>query len=134
MAQNLGPLKSKALLFFHSISGCEIVSAFKNKGKKSFFQTWEIFPEITSTFLKMSTYPLSIAEEDEQRIEQFIVLLYDRSSTSFSVDKTRKKLFSQKNSLFDITPTRPALKYPIRRAAFHANNNNNDCFYIAHIP
>ena len=122
MAQNLGPLKSKALLFFHSISGCDIVSAFKNKGKKSFFQTWEIFPEITSTFVKMSTYPLSFAEEDEQRIEQFIVLLYDRSSTSFDVDMTRKKLFSQKNSLFDnIPPTSAALKYHIRRAAFQAS-------------
>ena len=70
----------------------------------------------------MSTYPLSIAEEDEQRIEQFIVLLYDRSSTSFNADKTRKKLFSQKNSLFDnIHPTSAALKYHIRRAAFQAS-------------
>ena len=99
MTQNLGPLKSKALLFFHSISGCDIVSAFKNKGKKSFFQTWEIFPEITSTFVKMSTYPLSISEEDEQRIEKFIVLLYDRSSTSFNIERLVKH-FSVRKILF----------------------------------
>ena len=122
MAKHLGPMKSKALLFFHSISGCDIVSAFKNKGKKSFFQTWDIFPEITSTFAKMSTYPLSISEEDEKMIEKFIVLLYDRSTTSFKVDKTRKKLFSQKNSLFDnIPPTSAALKQHVRRAAFQAS-------------
>ena len=36
MAQNLGPLKSKALIFFHYISGGDIISAFKNKGKKVF--------------------------------------------------------------------------------------------------
>ena len=36
--KNLGPMKSKALLFFHSISGCDIVSAFKNKGEKFFFR------------------------------------------------------------------------------------------------
>ncbi|MCP3851669.1 MAG: hypothetical protein GY694_15720 [Gammaproteobacteria bacterium] len=36
MAQNLGPLKSKALIFLHYISGCDIISAFKNKGKKVF--------------------------------------------------------------------------------------------------
>ena len=88
MAQNLGPLKSKALIFLHYISGRDIISAFKNKGKKFSFPTWEILPEITSTFVKMSTCPLSIYKEDEQRIEQ---LLYDRSSISFKVNKTRKK-------------------------------------------
>ena len=91
MAQNLGPLKSKALIFLHYISGCDIISAFKNKGKKSSFPTWEILPEITSTFVKMTSYPLSISEEDEQRTEQFIVQLYNRSSTSCNIDKTRKK-------------------------------------------
>ena len=102
--------------------GGDIISAFENKGKKSSFPTWEILPEITGTFVKMSTCPLSIYKEDEQRIEQFIVLLYDRSSTSFDVDMTRKKLFSQRNSLFDkIPPTSAALKYHIRRAAFQAS-------------
>ncbi len=75
-----------------------------------------------STFVKMSTYPLSISEEDEQKIERFILLLYERSSTSFKVDKTRNKLFSQKNSLFDSIPlTSAALKHDICRAAFQDN-------------
>ena len=70
----------------------------------------------------MKTYLLSISEEDEQRIEKFIVLLYDRSSTSFKVDKTRKKLFSQKRILFDNIPsTSAALKHHVRRAAFQAS-------------
>ncbi|MCP3850982.1 MAG: hypothetical protein GY694_12200 [Gammaproteobacteria bacterium] len=74
--------------------------------------------------MKMTSYPLSISEEDEQRTEQFIVQLYNRSSTICNIDKTRKKLFSQKNSLFDNIrphPTSAALKHHIRRAAFQAS-------------
>ena len=36
-AKKLGAPKSKALLFFHAFSGCDTVSAFRSKGKKSFF-------------------------------------------------------------------------------------------------
>ena len=36
-AEWLGTSKSKSLLFFHALSGCDTVSAFRNKGKKSFF-------------------------------------------------------------------------------------------------
>ena len=80
-----------------------------------------MFPEITSTFLKMSTYPLSISKDDEKVIEKFIVLLYDISA-SFKVDKTLKKLYSQKKSLFDnIPPTSASMKQHVRRAAFQAS-------------
>ena len=95
-AKNIGPSKSKVFLFFHALSGCDIVSAFKNKGKKSFFQTWEVFPDITNTFLKLSSYPVDFNKTDEQLVEKFISILYDRSSKSFKVDNTRKKLFSKK--------------------------------------
>ena len=121
-AKNLGPSKSKALLFFHALSGCDTVSAFRNKGKKSFFQTWEVFSDITHTFAKLSTYPVEIKNTDEELVEQFISLLYDRSSQLLNVDSTRKKLFSQKNTAFDsLPPTSAALKYHIQRAVFQAS-------------
>lgn len=56
-----------------------------------------MFPEITSTFFKMSTYPLSISKDDEKMIEKFIVLLYDRSATSFKVNKTLKNYSVRKS-------------------------------------
>ena len=65
-ANHLGQRKSKALLFFHALSGCDTVSAFRNKGKKSFFQTWEVFPEITDTFYNLSNYPIEMTEKDEK--------------------------------------------------------------------
>ena len=39
----LGHSKSKGLLFFHALSGCDIVSGSRGKGKKSFYQTKESF-------------------------------------------------------------------------------------------
>jgi hypothetical protein len=54
-------------------------------------------------------------------IEKFIVLLYDRSSISECVDKTRKKIFMQKNTQFDsLPPTYAALKYYTLRTAYKA--------------
>ena len=83
---------------------------------------FSIFPDITDTFLKFSTYPVEISHPDEQMIEKFISLLYDRSSDSFSVDNTRKKLFSQKNTAFDhLPPTSASLKYHIQRAVFQSS-------------
>ena len=121
LADQLGPLRSKGLLFFHAISGCDNVSAFRNKGKKTFFQTWDIFPDVTDTFAKLSSYPFTIDDSDMMMIERFIILLYDRSSISESVDSTRKKLFMQKNTQFDsLPPTGAALKYQILRAAYQA--------------
>ena len=121
-ATKLGTSKSKSLLFFHALSGCDTVSAFRNKGKKSFFQTWEVLPEITDTFLKLSSYPVDVNDTDEEMLEKFISLLYDRSSQSLNVDYTRKKLFSQKNTSFDnLPPTSAALKYHIQRAVYQAS-------------
>ena len=47
LAQKLGPEKCRALLLFHSYSGCDTTSYFRSKGKKSFWNTWESFPELT---------------------------------------------------------------------------------------
>ena len=55
-------------------------------------------------------------------VEKFISLLYDRSSQLFTVDSTRKKLFSQTNTAFEnLPPTSAALKYHIQRAVFQAS-------------
>ena len=42
----LGLQKSKGLLFFHAFSGCDSCSGMKGKGKKSFFPTWLVYPDV----------------------------------------------------------------------------------------
>ena len=63
LTTRLGPNKSKGLLFFHAFSGCDTVSGFRGKGKKSFFSAWNVFPEITDTFCKLSQFPVDFEDD-----------------------------------------------------------------------
>ena len=49
----IGPKKTRGLLFFHAFSGCDVVSAFRWKGKKSAWQTWNVCPEASDIFYQI---------------------------------------------------------------------------------
>ena len=54
-------------------------------------------------------------------LEQFVVLLYDRTSDLLQVNDARKQLFTQKSrSLENIPPTCAALKEHVKRASYQA--------------
>lgn len=48
--------KAKGMLFFYAFTGCDLVSALGNKEKKTVWQTWNIFPEVTPVYSKVSKY------------------------------------------------------------------------------
>ena len=119
LSAHLGPEKSKGLLFFHAFSGCDTVSGFRGKGKKSFLQTCNVFPDITETFAKLSRFPVSISDMDVYELARFVVLLYDRASPFSDVNAARKTLFMQKGTQFDhLPPTMAALTQHIKRAVY----------------
>ena len=64
LSTHLGPEKSNGLIFFHAFSGCDIVSGFRGKGKKSFLQTWNLCPGISPTFAKLSKFPVILEDID----------------------------------------------------------------------
>lgn len=64
LSTHLGPDESKGLLFLHAFSGCDTVSGFRGKGKKSILQTWKMFPQITQIFAKLSRFPVTIEDTD----------------------------------------------------------------------
>ena len=86
------------MLFFHAFTGCDVVSAFRNKGKKTAWQTWDIFPEATPVFFKLSHHPSTIEDDDMKILEKFVVLMYDRSGTADSVDEAKLDLFAESRS------------------------------------
>ncbi|KAJ8377440.1 hypothetical protein AAFF_G00259980 [Aldrovandia affinis] len=51
--------KSKGMLFFHAFTGCDVISAFRGKGKKSAWQTCDVCDEASGVFSKLSQYPPS---------------------------------------------------------------------------
>lgn len=47
LVKNLGPEKSIDILFFHAFTGCDVVPTFHGKGKKTAWQTWHVWPEVS---------------------------------------------------------------------------------------
>ncbi len=67
--------KSRALPVFHAVTGCDTVSAFKGKSKKSTWQAWLPNEEITATFANLFSYPFEHLEIDSdhfRKIERLI--------------------------------------------------------------
>lgn len=77
-----GSNRSGALSMFHAFTGCYIVSSFLGKGKKSAWQTWIHYDDVTTAFLACS----SMNEESQEQIERFVVLLYDPTSAKSLVN------------------------------------------------
>ena len=49
ICHTLGRPKAQALPVFHALTGCDTTSAFRGKGKKSAWQAWQAFEEVTDT-------------------------------------------------------------------------------------
>ena len=99
ICSTLGELKPQALPIFHALTGCDTTSAFKGKGKKSAWQAWQAFKEVTETLVHLSLNPFENVHVDPihfASIERFIVVLYDRTSPLISVNYVREELFCKK--------------------------------------
>ena len=117
----IGPTRARGIMYFHAFTGCDVVSAFRRKGKKSAWQTWDVFDEVTATFTNLSQFPTEVTDTDMKTLERFVVLMYDRSSAATGVDQARLHMFARKQRPYDsITPTQPALREHAKRAAYQA--------------
>ena len=117
----IGSQKASGILYFHAFTGCDTVSAFRGKGKKSAWLTWKVCDEATETFTKLSNCPAEVSDVDMQKLERFVALMYDRSSATDGVDEARLDLFARKQRSYDaIPPTSAALKEHAKRAAYQA--------------
>ena len=101
IATTLGPSKCRALPFFHALSGCDLLSFFHGKGKKTAWATSKNLDAVTEAFFSLRSTAQQIKPYFEL-IEQFIVLLYDRTTTHTSVNQARKELFAQKGRAIDL--------------------------------
>ena len=91
----IGPQKASGLLYFHAFTGCDVVSAFHGKGKKSVWLTWDVCDEVSETFTKLSHCPTEVSDDDLQKLEKFVVHMHDRSSAATGVDEARLDLCTQ---------------------------------------
>ena len=70
------------LSFFHSLTGCDTVSFFSGRSKRTAWNMWKVFDDVTAAFCGLATIPhKKCIEEWLPLVERFIVLLYDRTSS-----------------------------------------------------
>ena len=78
IADSLGPEKAKALPFFHAITGCDTTSAFAGIGKRTAWDVWNAFPQITTVFSNFSRPLCELNDSYLDKIERFVVLMYSK--------------------------------------------------------
>ncbi len=106
---------------FHAFTGCDTVSAFGGRGKKTAWETWKDFGEATQAFAELCSSENQLTDMASSLLERFVVLLYCRTSNATKVNDARKQLFSQKSrALENIPPTQDALLQHIKRASLQA--------------
>ena len=121
IADFLGPEKAWALLAFHAFTGCDTVSFFAGRGKKTAWSTWKTYPEATQAFLAIMDR--QVTEDTIAVLQRFVVLMYDRSSTLTTVDAARQTLFARNSkSLENIPPTEAALRQHILRTVLQSGH------------
>lgn len=122
--EKLGEEKSQALPVFHSFTGCDTTSSFFGRGKKSAWEAWNCYPQVTHAFTYMALHPyteLDIDNENFKLLERFTVILYDKNCELDNVNEARKELFCQKSkSMEKLPPTKDALLQHSKRAAYQA--------------
>ena len=123
ICRNMGHEKAKALPVFHAFTGCDTVSSFKSIGKKTAWERWNAFDEVTDAFADLSTGPDDIDSDTEQLLERFVILMYDKTSAATSINQLRKDLFTKGRSIDKIPPTAGALIQHDRRAAYQGGHS-----------
>ena len=117
------------------------VSFFGGRGNKTAWEVWKAYTDVTPAFCALAARPTPQSIDTWiERVERFVVLLNDRTSSQMCVNSARKELFTQKGRTIDgLPPTKAALVQHIMRAAYQAGHcwsllvTDNACFTRATI-
>ena len=108
---------------FHAYTGCDTISSFNTRGKKTAWDIWKVLEEVTPIFFALSTGPTEVTCDHEALIERFTILLYNHTSSKLNIDEARQELFTMKGRAMDaIPPTRAALLQHIKRTAYQGGH------------
>ena len=119
IAKELGYEKALPLPMFHAFTGCDTVSSFAGRGKKTAFDIWKSFNEVTPVFSTLLADPLELNDDCMSVLEAFVVLLYGRTCTETTVNLARKHIFTIKGrSMDNLPPTRAALLRHTKRSVY----------------
>ena len=111
-----GPAKE---FVFHAFKGCDAVSAFRGKGKRTAWQTLDVFPAASEVFQKFTQSKPIMTDSDLKILERSVVFMYDKSCSADSVDDAKMELFAWKQRLYQSIPlTKAALVHSAHQTCF----------------
>jgi hypothetical protein len=93
----LNATKCEALPMFHELTGCDTVSCFHGKGKKSAWAAWNSYPEVTDALVNMKDVEYDVTEADLRIIERFIIFMYKIEQVSAPILIQPVDIYSPKN-------------------------------------
>ena len=123
LSAQLGDARCKALLLFHSLTGCDTVSHFLGCGKKTAWSAWQNTSDLTDALIEITRDPKLLNQQSQNMkiIERFVVVMYSKGCGLERVNEARLQLFSSgKKSLEALPPTQAALYQHICRAVLQA--------------
>ena len=95
----LGNEKSKVLPMFHAFTGCDTVSFFASRGKKSAMDTWSVYESLIPVLSNLAQDPDVLPDDDVAVIEQFVVYLCERTSDDLTVIMLPERTYFAKKGL-----------------------------------
>ena len=122
LAHSLSLPKCGAFPSWYALIGCDNVSSFHGKGKKSAWDTWKCYPKATEVFLALSN-PVEdlLSDNSISAIERFVCLIYDKRTSLSNVNDCRRMFFKKKiKTVNDIPPNRNTLIQHVKRAVYQA--------------
>ena len=115
--------RTKGFLFWYAFIGCDTVSAFGVRGKKTAWEAWNILSEFNSVFTEYSLYKhvRDLSDHDIKLLEKFTCILYERCTVFESVNECLRGLFTKHGRQVESIPlTKDALLLHIKRAIYQA--------------
>ena len=76
IARNLGQRRAKSLPLFHNLTGCDTMSSFTGRGKKTCWDVWNKFEDLTECLLHLSAAPVQLQLADIKTIQRFTVSVW----------------------------------------------------------
>lgn len=123
VARAMGAEKAGCLPMFHAFTGCDTVSAFTGIGKKTAWEIWCAFPQVTNTFQRLLCPPFDLSDSDRSLLERFVTLLYDKTSNCQDVNTARQHLFTKTGrQIENIPPSSEALYQHCLRAIYQGGH------------
>ena len=78
----IGREKARAMPIFHVITGCDTTSEFKGKKKKTAWEIWNEFPEVTQAFLHLMD-ERELSRDNFNIIQHYMCVMYSSRTRKF---------------------------------------------------